>query len=99
VTVLSPEKVLVYVLAESGVRGHLTAGRIERGVQGSGGAGGLDVFDAQGNRIDYLSGRRIRSWCLVDTLGRPLDGDKDGWREILPEDLPNLFPDGFSSTL
>ena len=85
VILLSPESALVFVLAETGVRGHLTVGQIERGV-----AGGLDVFDAQGDLIDYLSGRRIRSWCVVDALGKPLDG----YRQILPEDLPKLFPDG-----
>jgi len=61
------------------------SGRIERSPDG-----GLEVFDAQGERIDYLSGHRIRSWCVVDALGRSIDG----WREIRAEDLPKLFPDG-----
>lgn len=78
---LSDNTVLVYVLEESGVHGHLTSGRIERH------AGNLDVFDARGERVDYLSGKRIRSWCLVDAKGQPLDG----WREILPEDHPKII--------
>ena len=81
-TVLSDEAILVYILTETGVRGHLTEGKIRRGPTGR-----LDVFDARGNRIDYLSGNRLRSWCLVDALGKPIDG----WREILPEDLPKMF--------
>jgi hypothetical protein len=81
---LSPEVVLVYVLAESGVSGHLSSGRIERRPCGS-----LDVFDARGERFDYLSGNRLRSWCVIGPEGEPLDG----WREILPEDLPKIFPE------
>jgi len=80
--VLSESAVLVYVLAESGVRGHLTSGRIERGSPGT-----LDIFDARGSRIDYLSGVRLRSWCVIDSQGQPVDG----WREVLPEDLPRIF--------
>ena len=80
--VLSESAVLVYILKESGVRGHLTSGRIERR------PGAFDVFDARGYRIDYLSGKRIRSWCVVDAHGQPVDG----WREILPEDLPKILP-------
>jgi hypothetical protein len=78
---LSDNTVLVYVLKGSGVRGHLTSGRIERRAEA------LDVFDAQGERVDYLSGRRIRSWCVVDARGQPVDG----WREILPEDVPKIL--------
>jgi len=83
VTVLSDDVVLIYILAESGVRGHLTSGRIERRPDGT-----LDVYDARGRRFDYLSGNRLRSWCVVDPSGKPIDG----WREILPEDLPRIFP-------
>lgn len=79
---LSDTAVLVYVLKETGVRGHLTSGRIERRT------GALDVFNERGERVDYLSGKRIRSWCVVDTKGQPVDG----WREILPEDLPKILP-------
>lgn len=82
-TVLSDEAVLVYILTETGVRGHLTQGHVRRGP-----AGTLDVFDVRGTRIDYLSGKRLRSWCLFDVLGNPIEG----WREIQPEDLPKMFP-------
>jgi hypothetical protein len=80
--VLSGEAVLVYVLADSGVRGRLAAGRIERNP-----AGELDVFDAQGDRFDYLSGSRMRSWCVLGPAGKPIDG----WQHILPEDLSKII--------
>lgn len=82
--VLSPDVFLVYVLAESGVTGHLTSGRIERNASGT-----LTVFDAHGYPFNYLSAGRLRSWCVVGPNGRPIDG----WREILPEDLPRILPD------
>jgi len=71
----------VYVLADSGVRGRLTSGRIERNP-----AGELDVFDAQGDRFDYLSGSRMRSWCVLGPEGKPIDR----WQHILPEDLNRI---------
>jgi hypothetical protein len=77
--VLSDEAVLVYFLAESGVKGRLSSGRIERRP-----SGGLDVFDARGEPFEYLSGGRIRSWCVLDPKGMPIAG----WQEIQPEDLP-----------
>jgi hypothetical protein len=83
VIVLSDEVSLVYILAESGVRGELTAGRVERTTSGT-----LLVFDALGHPFEYLSGERLRSWCVLGTDGQPIDG----WRKILPEDLPHLFP-------
>jgi len=80
--ILSESAVLVYVLKTSGVRGHLMSGRIERR-----GPGALDVFNARGDPLEYLSGKRIRSWCIVDARGQALDG----WQEILQEDLPKIF--------
>ncbi len=82
--VLSAEVMLVYILADSGVRGHLTSGRIERNPCGK-----LIVFDAHGERFEYLSGNRLRSWCVIGCDGQPIDG----WREILPEDLPKILSD------
>jgi len=79
--VLSDESVLVYILAESGVRGRLTSGRITRNPSGK-----LIVFDTQGVWFEYLSGDRLRSWCLMGPEGKPIDG----WREILPGDLPQF---------
>jgi hypothetical protein len=77
--VLSDEAVLVYLLAESGVRGQLNSGRIERGDSGK-----LDVFDARGERFEYLSGGRIRSWWVVDAQGQLIEG----WQDVGPEDPP-----------
>jgi hypothetical protein len=79
--VLSHEAVLVYILAESGVKGHLTSGRIERDSSGK-----LNVFDSRGDRFDYLSGHRLRSWCVLGPEGKTVDG----WQDILPEDLATL---------
>jgi hypothetical protein len=80
--VLSDEVALVYILAESGVRGKLTSGRIERNPSGK-----LTVFDANEEWFEYLSGERLRSWCVVGPEGKPVDG----WREILPEDIPRVL--------
>jgi hypothetical protein len=79
--VLSEDVFLVYVLADSGVRGRLTSGRIERQSSGK-----LTVFDLRGEQFEYLSGERIRSWCVVGPDGKPVDG----WNQILPEDLRDL---------
>jgi hypothetical protein len=81
--VLSDEVCLVYVLAETGVRGKLTSGRIERDPSGA-----LVIFDAHGERFEYLSGSKLQSWCVVGPNGEPVDG----WREILAEDLLKIFP-------
>jgi hypothetical protein len=72
----------VYILAATGVRGHLSAGRIQRGPGRS-----LDVFDQTGKRIDYLSGDRLRSWCVLGPEGAPVEG----LGEILPEDRPRIL--------
>jgi hypothetical protein len=80
--VLSNEAVLVYILADSGVRGHLTAGRIERNPSGS-----LTVFNTRGECFEYLCGKRIRSWCVMAPGGKLIDG----WREILPKDLSKIL--------
>lgn len=82
-TVLSENAFLVYILADTGVRGQLKTGWIERGPDGT-----LNVYDARGTRFDYLSGNRLRSWCLVNGQGKPMDG----WQETRPEDLPRMFP-------
>jgi hypothetical protein len=80
--VLSNQTALVYILAESGCRGQLTSGRIERDASGA-----VNVFDGRGDRFEYLSGQRLRSWCVLAPDGMPLHG----WREILPEDLPKIL--------
>jgi hypothetical protein len=81
--VLSDEVSLLYVLAESGVRGKLTSGLIERNPSGA-----LVVYDTHGERFEYLSGPKLQSWCVVGPEGEPIVG----WQEILPGDLPKLFP-------
>jgi len=81
--VLSDQVSFVYILAESGFRGHLIAGYIERNSTGA-----LDVFNAWGEWFEDLSGKRLRGWCLVGPDGTPVDG----WREILPQDLPKISP-------
>ena len=79
--VLSHEAVLVYILAVSGVKGHLTSGRIERDPSGK-----LNVFDSRGDPFDYLSGDRLSSWCVLGPEGKTVDG----WQDILPKDLAAL---------
>jgi hypothetical protein len=73
---------LVYVLAESGCRGQLTSGRIERDPSGR-----LDVFDARGKWFQYISGERLRSWCVLGPDGKPIDG----WLQIRQEDLSKIL--------
>jgi|HubBroStandDraft_5_1064220.scaffolds.fasta_scaffold273233_2 hypothetical protein len=74
---LSTECVLIYVLRRSGCLGRLTFGRVER--QGS---SGLNVFDYRGNLIEYISGDRTRSWCLLGRSGAPLAD----WCQVHAED-------------
>jgi len=81
VKTLSGEAALVYILAESGVRGFLTSGSIQRNASGT-----LDVFDADGRWFEYLSGKRLRSWCLVGLDGKPIAE----WNNILPEDVHKI---------
>ena len=82
VKVLSEEAVLTYILAGSGVKGSLHSGTIRRGPGRT-----LEVFDAQGQRFDYLSGNRVRSWSVVDAQGKPMED----WSDILPQDRPLFF--------
>ena len=64
------------------MQGQLTSGTIQRDACGT-----LNVFDGRGEWFEYLSGGRLRSWCVLAPDGMPLDG----WREILAEDLPEDF--------
>jgi hypothetical protein len=78
--VLSDEVVLVYVLRDSGVRGQLMSGRVERvGPR-------LAVFDRYGVAFEYLSGDRLRSWCIFKADGTALEG----WREVLQVDISKI---------
>ena len=77
---LSVDCVLVFVLRESGVSGHLTSGHIER-AEGE----GLRVYDEFGTPIEYFSGPKLRSW-RVFRKGAPLDE----WSSVMPEDQQRL---------
>ena len=74
---LSFDCVLAYVLGDSGCAGRLLEWRVERHP-----ASGLSVYDAGGTLIEYISGSRMRSWCLFGDRGAPIPG----WCEMQPED-------------
>jgi hypothetical protein len=79
---LSYEAVLVYVL-HSGCVGRLTFGRVERNE-----ASGLDVYSPDPNMMnDYISGTRLRSWCVMGRNRKPV---RD-WYSIRPEDEQRVF--------
>lgn len=75
---LSFECVLVFILQRSGCAGRLQRGRVERH-----GSTGLNVYDDKDDLIDYLSGSRLRSWCLLGNDALPVEN----WGHILQEDL------------
>lgn len=79
---LSPEISLVYVLRESGCHGRLTGGKIERV-----GEQGLKVFDGYDSLIEYISGEALRSWCVIDLNGVPIEE----WNSVLPEDIEDVL--------
>ena len=81
--VLSDQAALIFVLY-SGVLGRLTAGRVERN-----GKSGLDVYTPYGKLNGYISGARLRSWCIAGPTGKALPS----WSEILPEDRARMLPD------
>ncbi len=74
---LSAKCVLVYVLRKSGCAGRLNLGRVERH-----GSSGVNVYDRLGNLIEYISGDRVRSWCLFGGSGVPLEN----WSHVVPDD-------------
>jgi len=77
---LSSTCILFYTLRESGVRGHLTEGRVALHERD-----GLIVYDRFGTLNEYLSGERLRSWSLIRD-GVPVPG----WSHIMPEDVQRL---------
>src|SRR5579862_9454035 len=83
--VLSPDLTLIYVLHPSGLVGRLASGRVSRHD-----AGELVVYDAYGRIIEYLSepGGKVRSWCLLGSAGKPVDG----WSKVLDQDRTRVFP-------
>lgn len=78
---LSREAAFVYVL-NTGVAGRLTFGRVERN-----GQSGPRVYDLSGNLLHYISGNRIRSWCVLGPGGEPMPD----WSSILPGDREKIF--------
>jgi hypothetical protein len=74
---LSFNCVLIYVLRHSGCVGRLLEGRVERHS-----ASGLSVYDARGTLNEYISGSRMRSWCVCGERGTPIHG----WCDIQPDD-------------
>ena len=79
---LSYDRILVFML-RSGCVGRLTSGRIERSESMS-----LNVYSPYPNTIDeYISGANLRSWCVVEADGKPIDA----WFSILPEDRPRML--------
>lgn len=74
---LSIDSILIYILKHSGCTGRLTSGRIERR-----GAGGLHVYDFKDELIEYISGDRVRSWCVFDGAG----SRSQEWCHIQSED-------------
>lgn len=81
---LSSDLILVYVLSPSGLVGRLASGRVSRH-----NGGGLVVHDAYGRIIEYLSepGGKVRSWCLLDPAGKPVDG----WSRVQDQDHARVF--------
>ena len=76
---LSIDCTLYYVLRHSGFAGHLSSGRVEKEVEC------LRVYDAYGKLNEYISGHRLRSWCLVRAGHRVPE-----WTSIMPEDAGRL---------
>jgi hypothetical protein len=77
---LSLESVLVYVMRHSGCVGRLSAGRVERH------GAHLKVFGADGEPLHYISGEKLRSWCIYGRHGAPISG----WSAVDPEDFAFL---------
>ena len=74
---LSYDAMLVYVL-HSGCVGHLTTGRVEQSADE-----GLQVYSPFVSEInEYISGSRLRSWCVMGRDGKALPG----WCSVRPED-------------
>jgi len=81
---LSYDAILVFVLW-NGCGGRLRHGRVERK-----GHTHLDVYSPRRETLnDYVSGSKLRSWCIITMEGEPI-GD---WFSIAPEDHAKLrFP-------
>lgn len=78
---LSDDAALLFVL-RSGVQGRLTVGKVEHDVDTL-----VRVYDRHGDLQPYISGTRLRSWCIVGPAGQPIPS----WCSILPEDRGRLL--------
>ena len=81
--VLSNGFVMIFVLRNSGCRGRISAGRVERT-----GSGELNCYDQYGILDAYFSGTNIRSWCVLGPDGQAVDG----WCKVTPGDSQKIFP-------
>jgi hypothetical protein len=80
---LSSDTILLYML-HTGISGRVIEGRVERN-----GNSAINVYDRYGVFQPYFSGAKLRSWCVVDSAGRPIDS----WQSVHPDDSPAfLFP-------
>ncbi|HVV45555.1 MAG TPA: hypothetical protein VHC72_10125 [Bryobacteraceae bacterium] len=78
---LSREAIFVYVL-NTGVAGRLMFGRVKRYDETC-----VNVYDSSGQLLSYISGSRIRSWCIVGPGGQAIPS----WSSILPIDRERIF--------
>ena len=79
--ILSIELSLVYVLRASGVRGRMTAGRVERI-----GSNIINIYDERDAWLEYFSGDALRSWCVLNQQGTP----HEDWKAVQPEDVDHV---------
>ena len=73
---LSLDRSLKFVLM-TGVQGRITQGSVSRS-----GEKRIDVYDQYGRLMAYISGDRVRSWCVFNVNDEPIIG----WHEIEPQD-------------
>ena len=80
IMVLSNGLFMLYVTRQDGTRRELGSGRVQRV-----GLVAIDVYDENNNLVEDLSGDRLRSWCVFDPSGKPIDGD------VEPQDMAKFF--------
>ena len=85
--ILSIELFLVYVLRASGCHGRMTAGRLERI-----GPKSINTFDEHGTWLEYFSGDRLRSWCVLNERGMP----HEDWKAMQLEDVDHVVSSALS---
>ena len=80
--ILSIELFLIYVLRASGCHGRLTSGRVERTSSRT-----IDIYNETDTRLDYFSGDRLRSWCVLNQDGMP----HEDWKAVQSEDVDHMI--------